>query len=130
MLRRPPTSTRTNTLFPYTTLSRSIESLPRHLAQVKLHPAQRMSMVHHRDIATAMMLALDGAMDGRIVNIGDDAPTSIHELVQLAGGAMEPSYAPLTNPWRLHVERPLARRAGFQPEIGSAACRETRCQSG
>src|SRR3546814_9555007 len=101
MLRRPPTSTRTNTLFPYTTLSRSIESLPRHLAQVKLHPAQRMSMVHHRDIATAMMLALDGAMDGRIVNIGDDAPTSIHELVQLAGGAMEPSSAPLTNPWRL-----------------------------
>lgn len=96
-----------------------IASLPRHLAQVKLHPAQRMSMVHHRDIATAMMLALDGAMDGKIVNIGDDAPTSIHELVQLAGGAIELSSAPLTNPWRLHMDCSLARRLGFQPVVRS-----------
>lgn len=96
-----------------------IESLPLHLTQVKLHPAQRMSMVHHRDIATAMILALDGAMDGRIVNIGDDAPTSLHELVQLAGGTIEPSSAPLTNPWRLHMDCSLVRRLGFQPVVRS-----------
>jgi hypothetical protein len=49
------------------------------------HPAQPMSMVHHRDIATAMMLALGGAMDGRI-DVGGDAPTSIHDRCNWPGG--------------------------------------------
>jgi UDP-glucose 4-epimerase len=44
--------------------------------QAQFHPAQRMGMIHHRDIATAMNLALTGAMDGHIVNITDEAPTS------------------------------------------------------
>ena len=94
-----------------------IESLARLAPQAGLHPAQRMSLVHHRDIATAMRLALDGAMDGRIVNIGDDAPTSIYELVELAGGSIEPSSAPLANPWRLHTDGALARRLGFRPVV-------------
>ncbi len=94
-----------------------IESLPRLLAQVRLHPAQRMSMVHHRDIATAMKLALTGAMDGRIVNIGDDAPTSIYELAELAGEAIEPSSEPLANPWHFHMDGTLARRLGFEPTV-------------
>ncbi len=45
-----------------------------------------------------MNLALAGALDGRIVNIGDEAPTSIYELIVLVGGTMEPSSAPLANP--------------------------------
>ncbi|MCD2184990.1 NAD-dependent epimerase/dehydratase family protein [Rhizobium sp. GN54] len=94
-----------------------LEALPRLVADFKMHPAQRMSMVHHRDIATAMNLALTGVMDERIVNIADEAPTSIYELVALAGGAMEPSSAPLDNPWRLHVDVSLARRLGFQPVV-------------
>ena len=94
-----------------------IESLARLAPQAGLHPAQRMSLVHHRDIATAMLLALDGAMDGRIVNIGDDAPTSIYELVELAGGSIEPSSAPLANPWRLQTDGALARRLGFRPVV-------------
>jgi dTDP-4-dehydrorhamnose reductase len=52
-------------------------------------------MIHHRDIATAMNLALTGAMDGRIVNIVDEAPTSIYELIKLVGETMEPSSEPL-----------------------------------
>jgi nucleoside-diphosphate-sugar epimerase len=94
-----------------------LEELPRLAANFKMHPAQRMSMVHHRDIATAMNLALTGAMDGRIVNIADNAPTSIYELVALVGGTMEPSSAPLGNPWHLHVDVSLARRLGFQPVV-------------
>ena len=94
-----------------------LEELPRLVANFKMHPAQRMSMVHHRDIATAMNLALTGAMDGRIANIADEAPTSIYELVALAGGTMEPSSAPLDNPWRLHVDVSLARSLGFQPVV-------------
>lgn len=94
-----------------------LEELPRLVANFKMHPAQRMSMVHHRDIATAMKLALAGTMDGRIVNIGDDAPASIYELVTLVGGTMEPSSAPLANPWHLHMDVSLARSLGFQPVV-------------
>lgn len=94
-----------------------LEELPRLVTSFKMHPAQRMSLVHHRDIATAMSLALTGAMDGRIVNIADEAPTSIYELVGLVGGTMEPSSAPLDNPWRLHMDVSLARRLGFQPVV-------------
>lgn len=94
-----------------------LEELPRLVTNFKMHPAQRMSMVHHRDIATAMNLALTGAMDGRIVNIADEAPTSIYELVGLVGETMEPSSAPLENPWRLHMDVSLARSLGFQPIV-------------
>ena len=94
-----------------------LEELPRLVAIFKMHPAQRMSMVHHRDIATAMDLALTGTMDGRIVNIADEAPTSIYELVALIGGTMEPSSAPLGNPWRFHMDVSLARSLGFQPAV-------------
>ena len=94
-----------------------LESVPKHAIAAKWHPAQKMSMIHHRDIATAMNLALTGAIDGRIVNIVDEAPTSIYELVELVGETMEPSSEPLANPWRLHVDSSLARRLGFQPTV-------------
>lgn len=55
-------------------------------------------MIHHHDGATAMKLALSDAMDGRIVNIADEAPTSIYELVSLVGQSIEPSAEPLANP--------------------------------
>ena len=94
-----------------------LEALPRHAAQFGWHPAQRMSMVHHRDIATAMRLALSGALDGRLVNIVDDAPTSFYELIGLVGETMQPSAEPLAHPWHLHVDGSLARRLGFQPTV-------------
>ena len=94
-----------------------LEALPRLVANFAMHPAQRMSLIHHRDIATALMRALTGAMDGHIVNIADDAPTSIYELVALVGGTMDPSSAPLRNPWHLHMDASLARRLGFEPAV-------------
>ena len=94
-----------------------LEELPRLVTNFKMHPAQRMSIIHHLDIATAINLALTGTMDGRIVNIADEAPTSIYELVALVGGTMEPSSAPLTNPWRLHMDVSLARSLGFRPIV-------------
>jgi nucleoside-diphosphate-sugar epimerase len=94
-----------------------LEALPKHAVKARWHPAQKMSMIHHRDIAAAMNLVLTGAMDGRIVNIVDEAPTSIYELVELVGETMEPSSAPLANPWYLHVDSSLARRLGFQPTV-------------
>lgn len=94
-----------------------LEALPAHALSAKWHPAQKMSLVHHRDIATAMYLALRGAMDRRIVNIVDEAPTSIYELLQLVGATMAPSAEPLSNPWHLHVDGSLARSLGFQPTV-------------
>ncbi|MGQ9371213.1 NAD-dependent epimerase/dehydratase family protein [Azospirillum sp. ST 5-10] len=94
-----------------------LEALPGLVARVNFHPAQRMSMVHHRDVATAVTLALTGAMDGRVVNIADEAPTSIYELAELVGQPIEPSAAPLANPWYIHMDGSLARRLGFQPRV-------------
>jgi nucleoside-diphosphate-sugar epimerase len=94
-----------------------LEALPGLVARAKWHPAQRMSLVHHRDIATAMTRALTGAMDGRVVNIVDEAPTSIYELAGLVGEPMAPSSEPLANPWHLHVDGSLARSLGFQPVV-------------
>lgn len=94
-----------------------LESLPKLAANAKFHPALRMSLVHHRDIATAMKLALTGAMDGHIVNITDEAPTSLYELAGLVGEAMEPSAEPLENPWYLQMDGTLARLLGFQPTV-------------
>jgi nucleoside-diphosphate-sugar epimerase len=96
-----------------------LEELPRLAANAKFHPAKTMSMIHHRDIAAAMKLALSGAMDGHIVNITDEAPTSLYELAEVVGETMEPSSEPLGNPWHLHVNGSLARRLGFRPSVRS-----------
>ncbi|RXF68582.1 NAD-dependent epimerase/dehydratase family protein [Arcticibacter tournemirensis] len=94
-----------------------LEALPKHIVAAKFHPAMRMSTIHHRDIYTAMKMALAGAMDQRIVNISDEAPTTIYELVRLVGETMESSSEPLENPWHLHTDCSLARSLGFQPTV-------------
>jgi len=91
-----------------------------HIAQLlKLHPANRMSMIHHRDIAVVTKLALAGAFDGHIVNTVDDAPMTILELSNLAESPIEPSAAPLTNPWSGVIDGTLARSLGFTPQIST-----------
>jgi nucleoside-diphosphate-sugar epimerase len=94
-----------------------LESLPPLVGRMNLHPAQRMSLIHHRDIAEAMKLAMSGALDGQVLNIADEAPTSIHELVGLVGHTVAAVPGPLENPWRLHVDASRARRLGFRPTV-------------
>lgn len=94
-----------------------LEALPQHARAGNWHPAMRMSIIHHRDIATAMHLALAGVLDGRIVNIADEAPTSIYELAQLVGETLDPSAEPLANPWYLLSDSSLARSLGFRPVV-------------
>ena len=93
-----------------------LEELPKYVVG-KWHPAQRMSTIHHRDIATAMKMAIEGVMDERVVNITDEAPTSVYELLSLVGTTMESSSQPLSNPWYLHVDGTLARSLGFRPTV-------------
>jgi UDP-glucose 4-epimerase len=94
-----------------------LESAPGLLAGMKWHPAQKLSVIHHADIATAFELALTGVMDGRIVNIADEAPLTIYEIAQIVGSTYESSAEPLTNPWMGHMDVTLARSLGFQPKV-------------
>lgn len=96
-----------------------LQMLPRHLSAFGFHPANRMSTIHHRDITTAMKMALAGVFDARIVNLSDEAPTTIYELVGLVGEQMESSTKPLENPWHLHVDASLARSLGFRPSVAT-----------
>jgi nucleoside-diphosphate-sugar epimerase len=94
-----------------------IESIPTLAARFGLHPAHTYSVAHHRDVAIAVRLALTGAMDGRIVNITDDAPVTVYELSEYAGDPLEGSAAPLANPWAGRMDGSRARELGFQPTV-------------
>lgn len=94
-----------------------LDAIPR-LAQVfKWHPAQALSLIHHQDMATAIELALTGALDRRIVNIVDEAPTTIYELAGLVGARIEPSADPFPNPWNGRLDGSLARSLGFRVTV-------------
>ena len=92
-----------------------------------LHPAQAYAVAHHRDIAAAVRLALTGVMDGRIVNVTSDAPTTIFEMARLAGESIEGSAEPLVNPWFGHLDGTLIRELGFTPSVPTiyAAARDS-----
>jgi hypothetical protein len=83
----------------------------------KWHPARAFSLVHQRDVAGAVELGLTGAMDGRIVNICDDAPTTLYEMANIVGSPNGPSAEPLTDPWRGRIDGSRLRSLGFQPTV-------------
>ena len=74
-------------------------------------------MAHHRDIMTAVAIALAGKMDGRIVNIADDRPVTVYEMAELAGNPLEGSSEPLANPWAGRMDPSLAHELGFRPTV-------------
>ncbi|MEJ2864246.1 NAD-dependent epimerase/dehydratase family protein [Actinomycetospora flava] len=94
-----------------------LEAAPRMMARRGWHPAHRMSVAHHADIAHAFAIAVTGAMDGLTVNIADEAPPTLYEIAQIVGETYPASDEPLTDPWHLHVDATLARRLGFRPRV-------------
>jgi UDP-glucose 4-epimerase len=94
-----------------------LAAVPEVVARFKWHPAKTFSLVHQRDVARAVELALTGTMDGRIVNICDDAPTTLYEMANLVGSPIEPSAEPLTDPWMGRMDGSRLRSLGFQPTI-------------
>lgn len=94
-----------------------IQSIPKLAERFKWHPASKLSMIHHRDIGTAIELALTGAMDRQIVNLTDEAPMTIYEIIRLVGAEMSPSSEPLPNPFFGHIDGSLARSLGFKPKV-------------
>jgi nucleoside-diphosphate-sugar epimerase len=94
-----------------------LQMIPKLVDMFKWHPASRLSLIHHRDIETAISLALTGAMDGEIVNITDEAPTSMYELASLVGVLLKPSADPLSNPWFGQLDGKLAASLGFAAQV-------------
>jgi UDP-glucose 4-epimerase len=103
--------------FVYGDGDRHLEELPKHVMAAGWHPAMKISTVHHRDIANAMKMALQGIMDKKIINITDDATLSVYELLKISGVTMESSSEPLQNPWYLHLDGSLARTLGFRASV-------------
>jgi UDP-glucose 4-epimerase len=95
-------------------------ALPRLLTAWGWHPAGVMSLIHHRDIATAVELALTGALDGHTVNIADEAPVSIYEIAQIVGADYGTSADPAAKPWNGHMDASLARSLGFRATVPTA----------
>jgi len=97
-----------------------LASMPSLVSRFGLHPAHTYSVAHHRDVMTAVGLALTGAMDGRIVNIADDAPLTVLEMAELAGDPIDGSAEPLANPWAGRMDTALAHKLGFRPTVPTA----------
>ncbi|QNI30612.1 NAD(P)-dependent oxidoreductase [Alloacidobacterium dinghuense] len=94
-----------------------LAAAPNLAARFKWHPARTFSLVHQRDVAGAVEFALTGAMDGHIVNVCDDAPTTLYEMARLIGSPIEPSAEPLTDPWMGRIDGSRLRSLGFQPTV-------------
>jgi UDP-glucose 4-epimerase len=94
-----------------------LASVPNLAARFKWHPARNFSLIHQRDVAGAVKLALTGAMDERIVNICDDAPATLYEMAHLVGSPIDPSAEPLTDPWMGRIDGSRLRGLGFQLSV-------------
>ncbi len=94
-----------------------LATMPALASRFGLHPAHTYSVIHQRDVAVVMRLALSGAMDGRVVNATDDAPVTVFEMALLAGEPIEGSAEPLINPWSGRIDSALSRELGFRPTV-------------
>lgn len=94
-----------------------LASIPKIALAHKLHPAQTFSMVHQRDVATAIKMALTGSMDREIFNVTDDAPASVYEMARIVGATIEGSNEPLPNPWMGRMDGSKLRSIGFKPIV-------------
>lgn len=94
------------------------ESLPI-FGEMQWHPAKRLHMAHHADVAQALLRAVGAAgIDGQVYNVGDDAPISLAELRRLNGLSESANDAslPFKNPWELIVDTLRIRdELGFRP---------------
>src|SRR3546814_16987789 len=110
MIRRPPRSTRTDTLFPYTTLFRSADGQPQQALKVAPDPRRRCQQPRFLAVDHPGLAELAKRLGGVAVQHARMAV----RLAQLQVLGDE-----------LQVEQPAAPVL----EIGSASCRDRVCQS-
>jgi nucleoside-diphosphate-sugar epimerase len=101
-----------------------IEEIIPLLKKMKRHSGSRMHMVHHLDVAQALILLLhtDG-LNGEIFNVVDDAPITLYELADSVGkaaDAFDPAEGPLNDPFEgiMDISK-LRAKTGFRPLVPS-----------
>src|SRR3546814_14112982 len=102
MIRRPPRSTRTDTLFPYTTLFRSSRAVQERVQLVDEAPGAKHVQ---RDRAGGGVPVHPRCHDRRLWPVG---PADVEHRLAVAGSLQREAVAPLTNhrvDTRKHVER-------------------------
>src|SRR3546814_13472098 len=126
MIRRPPRSTRTDTLFPYTTLFRSVFV---DLAGSQLHrDYARLDGRHRRRVVCENRHLAERSRDHDFGDLLGNEKTLRRDELEIEGVSHGGSL--------LHVFHAKARRDGSAPawntqaasEIGRASCRERVCQ--
>src|SRR3546814_14208425 len=116
MIRRPPRSTRTDTLFPYTTLFRS-EGIRRFAAAGVARTALDLAEPAHTHAAILRALRLHGGRVDRtvLVDAGGHCAAAVADVLDRAVAV---GLAAVFDP----------RRLAPPVEIGRASCRERVCQ--
>src|SRR3546814_19485045 len=110
MIRRPPRSTRTDTLFPYTTLFRS-----------KQAPKRRLSSLSKR-----LRVSYSRSVDGVAASLADRldvAASTLHRVATSNQNACHQGKKDCTEARHLSTSQECCKK------IGSAPCRERVCQN-
>src|SRR3546814_14132061 len=127
MIRRPPRSTRTDTLFPYTTLFRSgrVQSV----AEATDDEAADVAGVAESDLSLGRVDVDVDLLAGKIDEQGDDRMPVAGEQVLIGGADSAEQQAVLH---RAAVDEPLLMvgDAAVEGEIGRASCRDRVGPSG
>src|SRR3546814_6711960 len=82
MIRRPPRSTRTDTLFPYTTLFRSLVSIQ--LATVVRQPLMRVAPVPHAGLDGVAPIALEALIGRQPVDRSEEHTSELQSLMRIS----------------------------------------------
>ncbi|WP_082632143.1 NAD-dependent epimerase/dehydratase family protein [Algoriphagus resistens] len=95
-----------------------------YVKNLNMHSGSRMHMVHHLDVAQALILLLTSeGLDGEIFNVADDAPITLYELADSVGKAAETfdeKEGPLNDPFQgVQDISKLRSRTGFRPLVPS-----------
>src|SRR3546814_13401922 len=124
MIRRPPRSTRTDTLFPYTTLFRSLKRIPSLqgaiMETMRLYP---IAVAQMRTATKDFVFEGHQIYEGEMIYVSTSVPHFMHEYWPQPEKFDIDRYAkPRAEPMQPGVYSPYGR------EIGRASCRARGCQ--
>src|SRR3546814_21114168 len=130
MIRRPPRSTRTDTLFPYTTLSRSVDAavaLSRH-EQIPLVATNDVRFLAQDDFETHEARVC--IAQGRVLNDPKRPRDYSDQQYLKSSEEMAELFADLPEALAnsVEIDRRCSLTLKFAPQIGSASCRERVCK--